>query len=205
VNNDKTIEAGAQALYYAYNAGGDPATAGLNFRGEPCPAWADLPDNVRAKWCAAFEGACEFITGVVEEETDDSNTTWHIRMPDPFDFVPSAPPGELSTFIINAGLAGLAWKFGDHSGDIFATLADGVLLQANHESEDDGPSVYVFFSTCEEGHSIWDNQGTTAADALAYLESYFDSEPGAREAHRVLSEAIAKVAAIRAKRAGVQP
>lgn len=42
-----------QRAYEAYNAGGDPATAGLNFRGDPCPAWADLPDNVRAKWDAA--------------------------------------------------------------------------------------------------------------------------------------------------------
>lgn len=57
MSDDKTIEAGAQALYYAYNAGGDPATAGLNFRGEPCPAWADLPENVRAKWRAAFDAA----------------------------------------------------------------------------------------------------------------------------------------------------
>ena len=62
MSDDKTIEAGAHALYYAYNAGGDPATAGLNFRGEPCPAWADLPENVRAKWRAAF-GAARTICG----------------------------------------------------------------------------------------------------------------------------------------------
>ena len=40
----------AKRLYAAYNAGGDPQTAGLNYRGEPCPVWEDLPDNVRAKW-----------------------------------------------------------------------------------------------------------------------------------------------------------
>ena len=205
MSGDKTIKAGAQALYDAYNAGGDPATAGLNFRGEPCPAWVDLPENVRAKWCAAFEGACKFIAGVVEEETDDSDTTWHIRMPEPLYFVPSAPPQDLGNFVINEGLAGLSWQFGDHSSDIFAKLADGVLLQADCENDDGDPSVYIFFDTCDEGHSIWDNQGTTAADALTYLESYFDSEPAAREAHRVLSESIEKVAAIRAKRAGVQP
>lgn len=41
----------AQLLYEAYNAGGDdPAFINRNFRGEPCPAWADLPVNVRQKW-----------------------------------------------------------------------------------------------------------------------------------------------------------
>ena len=49
-----------QRAYEAYNAGGDPATANLNFRGEPCPAWEDLPENVRAKW----EAAAAALTGV---------------------------------------------------------------------------------------------------------------------------------------------
>jgi uncharacterized protein YodC (DUF2158 family) len=40
----------AERAYCAYNAAGDPATAGLNFRGEPCPTWAELPANVRTKW-----------------------------------------------------------------------------------------------------------------------------------------------------------
>jgi len=40
----------AHALYNAYNAGGDPATANKNYRGEPCPEWDDLPENIRAKW-----------------------------------------------------------------------------------------------------------------------------------------------------------
>jgi len=41
----------AQNLYDAYNAGGsDPAYVNKNFRGDPCPAWADLPPNVREKW-----------------------------------------------------------------------------------------------------------------------------------------------------------
>ena len=43
----------AEALYCVYNAGGDPMTAGLNYRGDPCPAWGDLPENVREKWRAA--------------------------------------------------------------------------------------------------------------------------------------------------------
>jgi len=40
----------AEVLYCAYNAGGDPATAGLNYQGKPCPTWLELPPNVRAKW-----------------------------------------------------------------------------------------------------------------------------------------------------------
>lgn len=40
----------AETLYCAYNAGGDPATAGLNYQGKPCPTWLELPPNVRAKW-----------------------------------------------------------------------------------------------------------------------------------------------------------
>jgi hypothetical protein len=40
----------AERAYCAYNAAGDPATAGLNFRGDPCPTWRALPENVRAKW-----------------------------------------------------------------------------------------------------------------------------------------------------------
>ena len=45
----------AERLYAAYNRGGDAATAGLNFQGDPCPVWADLPENVRAKWEAVAE------------------------------------------------------------------------------------------------------------------------------------------------------
>lgn len=40
----------AERAYCAYNAAGDPETAGLNFRGDPCPTWAALPANIRAKW-----------------------------------------------------------------------------------------------------------------------------------------------------------
>ena len=39
-------------LYAAYNRGGDPATAGLNYAGQPCPTWEALPENVKAKWNA---------------------------------------------------------------------------------------------------------------------------------------------------------
>lgn len=52
-----TAEEFGRALYGAYNAGGDPATAWLNFRGERCPEWEDLPDNVRAKWLAVVDFA----------------------------------------------------------------------------------------------------------------------------------------------------
>ena len=44
-------------LYAVYNRGGDPETAGLNYAGKECPAWDDLPDNVKAKWRAAADAA----------------------------------------------------------------------------------------------------------------------------------------------------
>lgn len=44
-------------LYAAYNRGGDPATVGLNYAGAECPAWDDLPDNVKAKWRATAAAA----------------------------------------------------------------------------------------------------------------------------------------------------
>lgn len=50
-------EALDQVLYAAYNRGGDPASAGLNFRGEACPTWDELPENVRAKWGATATAA----------------------------------------------------------------------------------------------------------------------------------------------------
>ena len=47
------IETIALRLYETYNAGGsDPNFVNKNFRGDPCPAWADLPVNVREKWIA---------------------------------------------------------------------------------------------------------------------------------------------------------
>lgn len=45
----------AERLYCAYSAGGDPATAGLNFQGQPCPIWEKLPPNIQAKWQAASD------------------------------------------------------------------------------------------------------------------------------------------------------
>jgi len=66
--------AAARAAYNAYNAGGDPATANRNYRGEPCPAWDDLPQNVRDKWVAAMvpmqetlEGACRWRDDALRE------------------------------------------------------------------------------------------------------------------------------------------
>lgn len=50
----------AHRLYAAYNRGGDPETAGLNFRGDPCPEWGELPENVRAKWEAVARGAANW-------------------------------------------------------------------------------------------------------------------------------------------------
>lgn len=44
-----------ERAYAAYNRAGDPATAGLNFRGDPCPTWDELPENIRVKWRAASD------------------------------------------------------------------------------------------------------------------------------------------------------
>ena len=44
-------------LYAAYNRGGDPETAGLNYQGKPCPEWGDLPENIKAKWRAVAQVA----------------------------------------------------------------------------------------------------------------------------------------------------
>lgn len=48
----------AERAYCAYNAAGNPDTAGLNFAGAPCPVWSALPENVRAKW----EGAVAVLS-----------------------------------------------------------------------------------------------------------------------------------------------
>jgi len=52
----------ARAAYNAYNAGGAPATANKNFRGEPCPAWDDLPQNIRDKWISATAASGDAVT-----------------------------------------------------------------------------------------------------------------------------------------------
>ena len=40
----------AEKLYATYNAAGDPATAGLNYQGKPCPMWVELPEAIRGHW-----------------------------------------------------------------------------------------------------------------------------------------------------------
>ena len=51
----------AELLYCVYNAGGDPARAGLSWDGRPCPVWADLPDGVRGKWIATAKAAHDLV------------------------------------------------------------------------------------------------------------------------------------------------
>lgn len=46
-----------ERAYCAYNAAGDPATAGLNYAGKRRPTWPELPENVRTKWEAAVNVA----------------------------------------------------------------------------------------------------------------------------------------------------
>lgn len=59
----------ARAAYNAYNAGGDPATANKNYRGESCPEWDDLPQNVRDKWVAAVQPLSDSLDFVRAEAT----------------------------------------------------------------------------------------------------------------------------------------
>lgn len=60
----------AERAYCAYNAAGDPATAGLNFAGQPCPTWITLPENVRAKWEAAVGEVAGFDEPLTEAASD---------------------------------------------------------------------------------------------------------------------------------------
>lgn len=48
-------------LYAAYNRGGDPETAGLNYAGQTCPSWDALPENVKAKWRATADAAATLL------------------------------------------------------------------------------------------------------------------------------------------------
>ncbi len=58
------------AVAYAhYNAAGTPEQAGLNFRGEECPLWADLPPNVLAKWNAVAAGMFVLWDKATEDRT----------------------------------------------------------------------------------------------------------------------------------------
>jgi hypothetical protein len=50
----------AHRMYAAYNRAGDPATAGLNYQGRPCPTWDELPRNIRDKWRFAAIEALQF-------------------------------------------------------------------------------------------------------------------------------------------------
>ena len=65
----------AREAYNAYNAGGDPATANKNFRGEPCPEWDDLPQNVRDKWVAAMKPSADTLDDACRWR-DDALAQW---------------------------------------------------------------------------------------------------------------------------------
>lgn len=64
----------AERLYAAYNRGGDPATAGLNFRGEPCPTWDALPANIRAKW----EAVAALADDDADRRVEDARDAWKV-------------------------------------------------------------------------------------------------------------------------------
>lgn len=40
----------AERLYCAYNAAGPDGLRGLNHLGLPCPAWSELPEQIRRRW-----------------------------------------------------------------------------------------------------------------------------------------------------------
>ena len=42
----------AERLYCAYNAAGPDGLRGLNHLGLPCPAWSELPEQIRRRWQA---------------------------------------------------------------------------------------------------------------------------------------------------------
>lgn len=65
----------AERAYCAYNAAGDPATAGLNFAGQPCPVWPALPENVRAKWEAAVGEVASFDEPITEAAAEIAAST----------------------------------------------------------------------------------------------------------------------------------
>lgn len=79
---EPTEIANARAAYNAYNAGGDPATANKNFRGEPCPEWDDLPQNIRDKWIAATAPASETLDNACLWR-DDALAEWRKSYPCP--------------------------------------------------------------------------------------------------------------------------
>lgn len=65
----------AERAYCAYNAAGDPATAGLNFAGQPCPVWPMLPENVRAKWEAAVGEVASFDEPIMDAAAEIAAST----------------------------------------------------------------------------------------------------------------------------------
>lgn len=52
-----------EEFYCVYNRAG--ANPGRNFRGEPCPAWPDLPVDVRHKWEAVGDLASDLAKEAV--------------------------------------------------------------------------------------------------------------------------------------------
>lgn len=71
----------AERAYCAYNAAGDPATAGLNFAGQPCPVWSALPENVRAKWEAAVGEVASFDEPIRSAAMDLAEETGVTQIP----------------------------------------------------------------------------------------------------------------------------
>lgn len=56
----------AQTAYAAYGA----TTGGLNFRGEPMPAWEQLGDKIQAAWTAATRAVLTVAADKVDETAE---------------------------------------------------------------------------------------------------------------------------------------
>lgn len=90
---------GPGALAYAiYNAGGPLESHGVNFRGEPCPLWRDLPESVKAKWNHLAKYALRPDAAVVFDGTGAPEPPSIIPItlrsaPRPLSFLPVGRPG----------------------------------------------------------------------------------------------------------------
>jgi hypothetical protein len=60
---DEGAKQAARVFYERYIANSD----GLNFRGEPCPAWQDVGPQVQSHWCAVAMLASAAAMAVVKE------------------------------------------------------------------------------------------------------------------------------------------
>lgn len=218
-----TRDESAKALYEAYNAGGDPETANKNYRGEPCPEWADLPANIREKWAAAFDASliitvdaafdddCDAPVTLVPDPTlDGEEPDRHLVIhTDQFTEPGSVQiPWPLAEYIVGQNLGDLRWmKYA--GGEYHAELAECINIIAEVGNT---PFVYICvnngneFDTREES----DKYGKTAVGAVAYLlhrqitalsSGFIEGARRLKQASDTLVATMERTAKLRASRA----